>query len=311
MDRRWPHGCADGGAAGQGRIRRLDLEPHARQGRDRGAEGREGRRLALRARRRRRALHHAQHRQGRRRRLLRRGGHVPRRPEADAEDAGRLLDHRHGRVGGGPERPRQARREVPRRAGQRQSEMRARRKILLRRFGSEGRLRAGEAAAPRDRAAGRDLCRRGRARAHVQDRRQPAARGHHREHDGGDAARAEGRREAQRLPGVPERQRRGLDLHPLQDAGARQSRLDDDVPARRPAQGRRSRPGARPPARSADADHGGGARDVSGAFRRRQDQAQPGSLPRAGLRHALRDDGADRGRQARERERAGFRRARA
>ena len=34
MDRRWAHGRADGGAAAQGRLRRVDLEPDARQGRD-------------------------------------------------------------------------------------------------------------------------------------------------------------------------------------------------------------------------------------------------------------------------------------
>ena len=69
--------------------------------------------------------------------------------EDDAEDAGRLLDDRHGQIGGGARRARQAWREVPRGAGQRQSEMRARRKILLRRVRPEGRLRDGQAAASR------------------------------------------------------------------------------------------------------------------------------------------------------------------
>ncbi len=144
MDWRWTDGCTDGRPARQGRVRRLGLEPHPRQGRGRRAEGRKGRRVAFRSCRRRRAFHHAQHRQGRRRGLLRRGRHVPRGPQADAQDSRRLLHHRHGRVGGGSQRPRQAWREAPCRSGQRQSEMRPRGEILLRRLGPARRLRRGE-----------------------------------------------------------------------------------------------------------------------------------------------------------------------
>ena len=104
LDRRRAHGRAHGGAAAQGRIRGFDLEPHPRQGRDRGAEGREGRRHAGPSSPTSTCSSPCYHRQGRHRRLLRAGRHVPRRPEADAEDAGRLLDHRHGRVGGSPRR---------------------------------------------------------------------------------------------------------------------------------------------------------------------------------------------------------------
>ena len=112
--------------------------------------------------------------------------------EPDAEAGRRLLDHRHGRVGRDQGPPRQARCGIPRRAGQRQPEMRARRQVLLRRLRPQSRLRRGRAAPPRHRAARRDLCRRGRAVADVQDRGQHPARRDRREHDGGDAARPEG-----------------------------------------------------------------------------------------------------------------------
>ena len=93
-----------------------------------------------------------------------------------------------------------------------------------------------------DRRPRRVLCRRGRARAHLQDRAQRhAGRGHPepgRDHDSD----AEGRRAAPRLSGLHQQERDGLDLHPLQVAGPGQSRLDHDLHAGAAAQGPRPRP---------------------------------------------------------------------
>ena len=50
LDRHGPHGLSHGRAAAQGRLRRLDLEPHPRQGRAAGGQGRQDRRQALRSR---------------------------------------------------------------------------------------------------------------------------------------------------------------------------------------------------------------------------------------------------------------------
>ena len=47
LDRHGPHGLSHGRAAAQGRLRGLDLEPHARQGRAAGHAGRQDRRQAL------------------------------------------------------------------------------------------------------------------------------------------------------------------------------------------------------------------------------------------------------------------------
>ena len=183
------------------------------------------------------AFHHGQHREGREGGLLRCRRHVPRRRQELPSllvDCSTIGMAEFGRGAGGPG---QARREIPRRAGERQSEMRARGKSVLRRLGPAGRLRRGEAAPPRDRPTWRGLCRRGRACPHVQDRRQPDARGRQREHGGDHAALGKGGGEAQRFPFVPERQRHGVDLHALQDAGLRQPRLDNDISADRHAQG--------------------------------------------------------------------------
>ena len=66
---------------------------------------------------------------------------------------------------------------------------------------------------------------------------QIARRDHH--------PRAEGRRAAPRVPRLPEQERDGLDVHALQDAGARQPRLQGHVHAEAAAQGPRPRPGCR------------------------------------------------------------------
>src|SRR5690606_18076994 len=61
--------------------------------------------------------------------------------------------------------------------------------------------------------------------------------------DGGDhRARGEVRREARRLPLLPQRLGHGLDLHGLQDPGPREPRLHADLHQRAPAEGLRPRP---------------------------------------------------------------------
>ena len=112
--------------------------------------------ITLRARRCRRALHHGQHRQGPEGRLLRPGGHVPRRAEEDAEDCSSIA-----RPSAWTNRPRCARgldklgvkflaapvSGNPKcvRAG----------KFCCVVSGPDGRLRGGKAAPPRHRAARR------------------------------------------------------------------------------------------------------------------------------------------------------------
>ena len=76
--------------------------------------------------------------------------------------------------------------------------------------------------------------------------RGPVARRDHR-------AGREGRRVAQRLPGLHELERARLDLLPLQDTGLRQARLHADVHAGAAAQGLRPRPGGGRRARGLDA----------------------------------------------------------
>ena len=70
-------------------------------------------------------------------------------------------------------------------------------------------------------------------------RGRPVARRDH-------GARREGRRLARGLPGVPQQQRHGLDVHALQDARDREPRLHADVHARR-CSTRTSTSGSRPP----------------------------------------------------------------
>ena len=76
---------------------------------------------------------------------------------------------------------------------------------------------------------------------------------HGRDHRAG----REGRRVPGGVPGVPQRQRDGLDLHPLQVAGVRAPGLHADVHAGAAAQGLRPRAGRRPRARRADAGRRG------------------------------------------------------
>ena len=158
--------------------------------------------------------------------------------------------------------------------------------------GSEAACQDGDADAGGDRAAGRVLRGRGRARAHLQDRPQRHARRRDREPDRDHAARQQDGRPAPRLPRVHEQRRHGLDVHALQIAGAGQSRLDHDVHAGAAAQGPRSRPRARPRMGRADAGDGGGARGAAEPFRRRHAQAQSGRISAEGLRRADGDHGA-------------------
>ena len=97
MDRDGPHGLPDGGAAAQGRLRRLDLEPHPRQGRAARQVRRQDRRQAV------RSFEHGYRfldrrgGQGRRAGLFRQGWRAFRQ-----QDAGRvrgLLDHRGRGIG--------------------------------------------------------------------------------------------------------------------------------------------------------------------------------------------------------------------
>ena len=97
--------------------------------------------------------------------------------------------------------------------------------------GSEAACKTVDAHARGDRAAGRLLCRRRRARAHLQDRPQRHARRGDREPDRDHAACQQDGRAAPRLPRLHEQQRDGLDVHALQVAGAGQSRLDHHLHA--------------------------------------------------------------------------------
>ena len=160
---------------------------------------------------------------------------------AAAEDPGRLLLDRHRTVGGDPRAAEATGLRIRQRAGERQRQVRQGRQALSGRLGSEGRLRTGRAVSGDDRGFRRRLRRRRRARAHLQDRAQRLPRRRHpeprRDHHPG----AEGRRAAPRLPRFHERQRDGLDVHPVQEQCAGQSRLDHDLHARAAAQGPRSR----------------------------------------------------------------------
>ena len=89
------------------------------------------------------------------------------------------------------------------------------------------------------------------------------------------------------VPGVPQQQRDGLGLHPLQVPGVREPRLHADVHAGPAAQGLRPRARGGPRARRADAGRGGDR--AAGAGERQQ---RPG---RRGLRDPARPAGAASG----------------
>ena len=102
----------------------------------------------------------------------------------------------------------------------------------------------------------------------------------------------QGGRAAPCLPRIPQWQRDRLDLHEVQGAGLRQSRLRHDVSTDRRSQGHGSRPRAGAAARGADAGHGGDARNGPGAYRREPAQAGRRGPGRPGFLGDLRDDGA-------------------
>ena len=97
--------------------------------------------------------------------------------------------------------------------------------------GPEGGVRDG-AAVPRHDGHRLELRRRGRARAHRQDLPQRHARRGDPEPVRDHRPRAEGGHAAPRVPRLPEQERDGLDVHALQDAGAREPRLPRHVHAR-------------------------------------------------------------------------------
>ena len=94
----------------------------------------------------------------------------------DPEDLRRLLDHLGGGVGVDPRPPCPARQRIRRRAGERQCQGDQGRQALHRRLRQRGGLQGGHADDRGGGAAGRLLCGRGRARAHLQDRPQCHAR---------------------------------------------------------------------------------------------------------------------------------------
>ena len=241
LDRHRPHGLRDGRAPRQGRRRRHGVEPHAREGRAARRGRREDRRPARRARR----LRHR----------LRDG----RRPGTTCKE---VVAGPRGLLSGG-KAPRMVV-ECSSISLEGSAELRA---LLAARgvdmlaapvSGNAKVIKAGRlsfvCSGPRrppstrpcrccaDRAGG-ELRRRRRARAHRQDlpqrvprRRDPVAGRDHR-------AGAEGRRAAACVPRVHEPERDGLDLLALQDAGAREPRLQGHVHAAAAAQG--PRPGPR------------------------------------------------------------------
>src|SRR5262249_21758563 len=106
----------------------------------------------------------------------------------------------------------------------------------------------------------------------------------------------EGRHAAPRLPRLPQQERDGLDVHPLQDSRAGEPRFPRHLHAEAPAQG--PRPGARRRARvrGADAAHLAHPRPPAADDRARHD--------RAGLFHAAPDAGQVLRHRAQARERA-------
>ena len=99
------------------------------------------------------------------------------------------------------------------RAGVRQRQGDQGRQAVVGRLRPGGRSQAVDAADRGVRAAGRVLRRRGRARAHLQDRAQRHARRRHREPDRDHAAGQQDGRAAPRLSRVHEQRRDGLDVH--------------------------------------------------------------------------------------------------
>ncbi len=84
LDRDGPHGLPDGGAAVEGRLRRLDLEPHPRQGRAARQVRRQDRRQAQRSLRHGHRVLHRRRGQGRRAGLFRQGRRAIRQQDAGA-----------------------------------------------------------------------------------------------------------------------------------------------------------------------------------------------------------------------------------
>ena len=140
--------------------------------------------------------------------------------------------------------------------------------------------------------AGRVLCRRGRARARLQDCPQCHARRRDREPDRDHASCQQDGSSAARLSGLHQQQRHGLHVHALQIASPGQSRLDDDIYARASAKGHRPRSCAGPRVGRSNAGDGRDPRGSAGTFRRGDPQEGSRRIPAKGFRGADGDDGA-------------------
>ena len=200
--------------------------------------------------------------------LLRRQWRRAARQGRFSEDPRRVLVDRDRGQRDGSRPGEVARRRDDRSAGLGQRQMRQGRQAERRRVRSEGDLRHRQAADRSLCRPRRRLCRRGRTRPLLQDRPQRHARRGDPEPRRGHDPRREGRRFAPGVSRVRQQQRDGLDLHPLQVAGAGQSRLDDDLHADAASQGSRPRPRRCPRNGCADAGDGSDPRGAAGPYRR-------------------------------------------
>ena len=189
LDRHGPHGLSHGGAAAQGRLRRLHLEPHARQGRAARRQGRQGGRQARRS--------------GRPSTWCSRSCRPARtsRRSISARTAWRAAARAGCRRSWSTARPSRSRNSAAIRERLQAARQRLRGLAGERqRQGDQGRQAVGGGLRPRGRLQGRDaddrgvraarrlLCGRRRARARVQDRAQRDARRGDREPDRDHAA---------------------------------------------------------------------------------------------------------------------------
>ena len=265
MDRDRPDGLPDGRAAPRQRPRPRRLQPHPVEG---GTPRRAGRRRGRLAEGPRRSGHRLHDGLGQRRP---RPGHdgrrgSPERLRPPSPHPGGLLDRLAGGVRQGARRRDGCRHRFSCRPGERQREGGQGGATEPRRLRPAGSLRRGGTVSGSPRP-GRELRRRRRARTDGEDlpqrlprRRRAVARGDH-------GARREGGGPAPRLPRFHQQERDGIDLHPLQGARVRQSRLHADLHPGAPAQGPRSGPRRGSQARGPDAPrrpHPGGLAEPLG-----------------------------------------------
>src|SRR3954470_21906854 len=298
LDRCRAHGRGHGHPPGQGRHQGHGLEPHPGQGRAarrvRLLDRRQHRRTAWHGRR----LHDGVHQQGPRAGAARRRWSAGRAGRG-APDRRRLLDGRPVGLRGDARRLCRARRRLPGLPGQRQRQGREGGHAHPGRLGAGGHLPPGAAAAGADRPVGH-LRRRGRRLPAGEDLSQHHAGRGHPVHGRDHRAGREGRGLPRGLPRVPQQQRHGLGVHPVQVAGVREPGLHAHVHPDPAAQGLRPRlcGGARP--RRPDARGGRGGRGGAG-----QRQQRPGG---GGLLRPARPAGPELRDHAAPRERRGRRR---